>query len=73
MAAEAERAGRPAAGLHLIDPPPPGAGRLFRTYDDTQLEAVFAHELGQGGTSREADGLRAERPGPLLPGQPGPR
>ncbi|MBH1937591.1 amino acid adenylation domain-containing protein [Streptomyces sp. AV19] len=49
MAAEAERAGRPAAGLHLIDPPPPGAGRLFRSYDDEQLEAVFAHELSQGG------------------------
>ncbi|WP_344028213.1 amino acid adenylation domain-containing protein [Streptomyces luteireticuli] len=54
MAAEAERAGRPAAGLHLVDPPPPGAGRLFRTYDDGHLEAVFAHELGQDGTSREA-------------------
>ncbi|MYU56091.1 MULTISPECIES: non-ribosomal peptide synthetase [Streptomyces] len=50
MAAEAEAAGRPADGLYLLDPPPPGAGRHFRAYDEAQLEAVFAHELGQGGT-----------------------
>ncbi|MER7754872.1 amino acid adenylation domain-containing protein [Kitasatospora sp. NPDC097643] len=49
MAAEAEAAGRPAQGLYLLDPPPPGSGPLFRGYDETQLEAVFAHELGDDG------------------------
>ncbi|MEG8182162.1 amino acid adenylation domain-containing protein [Nocardia terpenica] len=51
MAAESEAAGHPARALHLIDPPPPGAGARFRDYDRTQLEAVFAHELGQSGDS----------------------
>ncbi|KOT78041.1 peptide synthetase [Streptomyces rimosus subsp. pseudoverticillatus] len=64
MAAEAEAAGRPAAALHLLDPPPPDAAPHFKAYDETQLEAVFAHELGQGGTgapaSREAQAY-AER------------
>ncbi|MFD7662718.1 amino acid adenylation domain-containing protein [Streptomyces sp. NPDC059788] len=64
MAAEAEAAGRPATALHLLDPPPPDAGPHFRAYDETQLEAVFAHELGQGGpgapASREAQAY-AER------------
>ncbi|AEW98743.1 amino acid adenylation domain protein (plasmid) [Streptantibioticus cattleyicolor NRRL 8057 = DSM 46488] len=46
MAAEAEAAGAPVAALHLVDPPPPGSGPLFQGYDDSQLEAVFAHELG---------------------------
>ncbi|MEU1283565.1 amino acid adenylation domain-containing protein [Kitasatospora sp. NPDC005856] len=50
MAAEAEAIGRPVHGVHLIDPPPPGSGPLFQEYDDTQLQAVFAHELGQGGS-----------------------
>ncbi|MEV5595500.1 amino acid adenylation domain-containing protein [Streptomyces sp. NPDC052496] len=64
MAAEAEAAGHPAAALHLLDPPPPDAAPHFRAYDETQLEAVFTHELGQGGTgapaSREAQAY-AER------------
>ncbi|MFH8346407.1 amino acid adenylation domain-containing protein [Streptomyces sp. NPDC018045] len=64
MAAEAEAAGHPAAALHLLDPPPPDAAPHFRAYDETQLDAVFAHELGQGGTgapaSREAQAY-AER------------
>ncbi|MFD4660865.1 amino acid adenylation domain-containing protein [Kitasatospora sp. NPDC058444] len=50
MAAEAEAMGRPVHGVHLIDPPPPGSGALFREYDDTQLQAVFAHELGRRGS-----------------------
>ncbi|MEV0281951.1 amino acid adenylation domain-containing protein [Streptomyces sp. NPDC050610] len=54
MAAEAEAAGRPAAGLYLVDPPPPDAGPHFAAYDETQLEAVFAHELGQGGAGAPA-------------------
>ncbi|MDH6579156.1 non-ribosomal peptide synthetase [Kitasatospora sp. MAP5-34] len=51
MAAEAEAAGRPAQGLYLLDPPAPGSGSLFQGYDEAQLEAVFAHELGDGGPS----------------------
>ncbi|MFF2542934.1 amino acid adenylation domain-containing protein [Kitasatospora sp. NPDC058063] len=50
MAAEAEAIGRPVHGVHLIDPPPPGSGGLFQEYDDAQLQAVFTHELGQGGS-----------------------
>ncbi|MFJ6774105.1 SDR family NAD(P)-dependent oxidoreductase, partial [Kitasatospora sp. NPDC091257] len=50
MAAEAEAIGRPVHGVHLIDPPPPGSGGLFQEYDDAQLQAVFSHELGQGGS-----------------------
>ncbi|WP_338058000.1 GSCFA domain-containing protein [Streptomyces dangxiongensis] len=46
MAAEAEAVGRPADGLFLIDPPPPGSGRRLRDYDEAHIEAVFAHELG---------------------------
>ncbi|MEU3187610.1 amino acid adenylation domain-containing protein [Streptomyces sp. NPDC006923] len=48
MAAEAEAAGRPVDELYLLDPPPPGSGPRFQSYDEAQLEAVFAHELGQG-------------------------
>ncbi|MEV0440450.1 amino acid adenylation domain-containing protein [Streptomyces spectabilis] len=62
MAAEAEAAGRPAAGLYLLDPPPPDAGPHFRAYDDTRLEAVFAHELNQGeGTASAGATAYAER------------
>ncbi|EPH41114.1 putative Dimodular nonribosomal peptide synthase [Streptomyces aurantiacus JA 4570] len=49
MAAEAEASGRPADGLYLLDPPSPDASRHFQAYDETQFEAVFAHELSQGG------------------------
>ncbi|MEU8472747.1 amino acid adenylation domain-containing protein [Streptomyces sp. NPDC029006] len=50
MAAQAESAGRAADGLFLIDPPPPGAGPRFADYDEARIDAVFAHELGTGGT-----------------------
>ncbi|MFJ3233887.1 amino acid adenylation domain-containing protein [Streptomyces sp. NPDC086787] len=57
MAAAAERDGRPAAALYLLDPPPPGAGARLATYDDRQLDAVFAHELsGNGGEPPTAAG-----------------
>ncbi|MFC9432157.1 amino acid adenylation domain-containing protein [Nocardia sp. NPDC057030] len=51
MAAEAEAAGRPARGLHLIDPPPPGASALVRAYDQARLDQVFAQELDQAGAA----------------------
>ncbi|MBZ9645045.1 non-ribosomal peptide synthetase [Streptomyces sp. PSKA30] len=53
MAALAERDGRPAAGLYLLDPPPPGAGTEFAAYDKAQVDEVFARELG----GSRADGL----------------
>ncbi|MFB8281291.1 amino acid adenylation domain-containing protein [Nocardia colli] len=51
MAAEAEAAGRPAQGLHLIDPPPPGASALVRAYDQARLDDVFAQELDHAGAA----------------------
>ncbi|MFD9787705.1 amino acid adenylation domain-containing protein [[Kitasatospora] papulosa] len=54
MAALAEEHDLPAAGLYLLDPPPPGAGAAVAAYDDRQVDAVFARELGgnrQGGLS----------------------
>ncbi|WP_370949421.1 AMP-binding protein [Amycolatopsis sp. cg5] len=59
MAAEAETAGRPVRALHLLDPPPPGAD--FGRYDESQLEAVFAHELGAAGDSTKAYAERLAR------------
>ncbi|MFJ4920289.1 amino acid adenylation domain-containing protein [Streptomyces sp. NPDC088725] len=59
MAAEAEAEGSPVAGLYLLDPPPPGAGPRFRAYDEAELEAMFTHELGQGG-ARERAGQEAK-------------
>ncbi|HEV2888658.1 MAG TPA: SDR family NAD(P)-dependent oxidoreductase, partial [Jatrophihabitans sp.] len=53
MAAESEAAGQPVAGLYLLDPPPPGSGAALQNYDEDQLRAVFAMELGQGGPSGE--------------------
>ncbi|WP_265583785.1 SDR family NAD(P)-dependent oxidoreductase [Chitinimonas koreensis] len=47
MAAEAETAGTAAAALYLLDPPPPGSGPRFQDYTAAEVEAVFAHELGQ--------------------------
>ncbi len=46
MAALAEKQDQPVAGLYLLDPPPPGAGALVAAYDDRQVDAVFARELG---------------------------
>ncbi|MFF8096871.1 amino acid adenylation domain-containing protein [Streptomyces sp. NPDC016675] len=58
MAALAERDGAPTASLYLLDPPPPGAGAEFAAYDKTQVNEVFARELG---------GSRAD--GPSAPGR----
>ncbi|MFD9635935.1 thioesterase domain-containing protein, partial [Streptomyces violascens] len=59
VAAEAEAAGHPAAGLHLLDPPPPDAAPHFLAYDEARYAAVFAHELSQGGTGQDStDGGR---------------
>ncbi|AXG76572.1 non-ribosomal peptide synthetase [Streptomyces paludis] len=64
MAAEAEAADEPVAGLYLLDPPPPDAGEVFRTYDERGLEAVFAHELNNAsaGTGTGADAGRGAGP-----------
>ncbi|MET8684397.1 amino acid adenylation domain-containing protein [Streptomyces sp. NPDC004732] len=59
MAAEAEAAGHPARSLHLVDPPPPGSGTVFEGYDDTQLSAVFAAELGIAGDGAAGQQARA--------------
>ncbi|MFJ2738255.1 amino acid adenylation domain-containing protein [Streptomyces sp. NPDC087440] len=59
MAAEAEAAGRPVEGLHLLDPPPPDASPRFLTYDEQGIEAVFAQELRLGARAREAVGGEA--------------
>ncbi|MCX5202739.1 amino acid adenylation domain-containing protein [Streptomyces sp. NBC_00237] len=63
MAAEAEAAGRPAEGLHLLDPPPPDGAARFLTYDDDEkgIEAVFAYELGQG-RAESAGGTASQSP-----------
>ncbi|MEU8825741.1 amino acid adenylation domain-containing protein [Streptomyces sp. NPDC048636] len=63
MAAEAEAAGRPVEVLHLLDPPPPGSGRLYQTYGEGELQALFAHELGVGGGGRDGEAAQeyAER------------
>ncbi|MEU5101220.1 MULTISPECIES: amino acid adenylation domain-containing protein [unclassified Streptomyces] len=58
MAAEAEAAGRPVDTLHLLDPPPPGSGPLYRTYGEAELQALFAHELGLGGGGRDGEAAR---------------
>ncbi|MEO7261299.1 MAG: amino acid adenylation domain-containing protein [Jatrophihabitantaceae bacterium] len=56
MAAESEAAGQPAAGLYLLDPPPPGSGTSLQAYDEQQLRTVFALELGQGAEGAEGAG-----------------
>ncbi|MFE9404157.1 amino acid adenylation domain-containing protein [Streptomyces sp. NPDC006530] len=64
VAAEAEAAGHPAAGLHLLDPPPPDAGPHFLAYDEARYAAVFAHELSQGGTGQDGTGRDLTGTGP---------
>ncbi|MFJ4783930.1 amino acid adenylation domain-containing protein [Streptomyces sp. NPDC088794] len=49
MAALAETDGRPVHALYLLDPPPPGAGERLATYDEQQVDAVFARELSGNG------------------------
>ncbi|MEW1827181.1 amino acid adenylation domain-containing protein [Streptomyces sp. NPDC088196] len=67
MAALAEADGRPVEAVHLLDPPPPGAGRRLAAYDERQVDAVFARELsgnsnsnsnsnGDGSGNGDADG-----------------
>ncbi|WOX17165.1 thioesterase domain-containing protein [Streptomyces sp. N50] len=62
MAALAEADGRPVDAVHLLDPPPPGAGRRLAAYDEQQVDAVFARELsgnGSGGGGRLSESGRA--------------
>ncbi|WP_405835609.1 amino acid adenylation domain-containing protein [Streptomyces sp. NBC_01518] len=70
MAALAEADGRPVDAVHLLDPPPPGAGRRLAAYDEQQVDAVFARELngngngngsGAGGQLSESGRAYAER------------
>ena len=56
MAAESEAAGQPAAGLYLLDPPPPGSGTALQAYDEQQLRTAFALELEQGAQPGSATG-----------------
>lgn len=55
MAAAAERAGGPAHALYLLDPPPSDAGPGLGDYDDRQIDAVFARELGGNDEGRLTD------------------
>ncbi|MFF4753604.1 amino acid adenylation domain-containing protein [Streptomyces sp. NPDC002514] len=59
MAALAESGNRPVGALYLLDPPPPHAGRRFATYDEEQVDAVFARELSGGGAGRLTEPGRA--------------
>ncbi|MFJ6130322.1 amino acid adenylation domain-containing protein [Streptomyces griseoviridis] len=62
MAAHAEAQGAAVAAVHLIDPPPPHAGRRLAGYDEDQVDAVFARELtGNGGGLPESGRAYAER------------
>ncbi|MEU9239039.1 amino acid adenylation domain-containing protein [Streptomyces sp. NPDC048385] len=55
MAALAEAEDRPVTALHLLDPPPPGAGQRLAGYDEERIQAVFARELSGNGTGRPAE------------------
>ncbi|SEC45732.1 amino acid adenylation domain-containing protein [Streptomyces sp. 3213] len=63
MAALAEAEGRPVSAVHLLDPPPPGAGQRLAAYDERQVDAVFARELSGngGGPLSESGRAYAER------------
>ncbi|WP_019074168.1 non-ribosomal peptide synthetase [Streptomyces hokutonensis] len=65
MAALAEAEGRPVDAVHLLDPPPPGAGQRLAAYDEQQVDAVFARELSGngGGPLSESGRTYAERLG----------
>ncbi|WP_329264537.1 amino acid adenylation domain-containing protein [Streptomyces sp. NBC_01478] len=65
MAALAEADGRPVDAVHLLDPPPPGAGERLAAYDERQVDAVFARELsgngnGNGNGHRSGGGRLSE-------------
>ncbi|MEU9454343.1 amino acid adenylation domain-containing protein [Streptomyces sp. NPDC048277] len=60
MAALAEAEGRPVTALHLLDPPPPGAGQRLAGYDEEQIRAVFARELSGVGPNRHTSRLTEE-------------
>ncbi|MGW3442617.1 amino acid adenylation domain-containing protein [Streptomyces sp. NPDC001076] len=59
MAALAEAEERPVTALHLLDPPPPGAGQRLAGYDEEQIQAVFARELSGNGLGRPAERAHA--------------
>ncbi|MFJ9896691.1 amino acid adenylation domain-containing protein [Streptomyces sp. NPDC091280] len=66
MAALAEAEGLPVDAVHLLDPPPPDAGRRLAAYDEQQVDAVFARELSgnrdnSGGPLPESGRAYAER------------
>ncbi|MEV0736659.1 amino acid adenylation domain-containing protein [Streptomyces sp. NPDC050549] len=63
MAALAEAEGGPVEAVHLLDPPPPGAGQRLAAYDEQQMDAVFARELSGngGGPLSESGRAYAER------------
>ncbi|MEU2420801.1 amino acid adenylation domain-containing protein [Streptomyces sp. NPDC007851] len=63
MAALAEAEDRPVTALHLLDPPPPGAGHRLAGYDEEQIQAVFTRELSgnsSGNGSRHSAGSLPE-------------
>ncbi|AYG78432.1 Surfactin synthase subunit 2 [Streptomyces hundungensis] len=64
VAAEAEAAGHPAAGLQLLDPPPPNAAPHFLAYDEARYAAVFAHELSHSGPGQDGTDERRTGTGP---------
>ncbi|WP_416966307.1 thioesterase domain-containing protein, partial [Streptomyces sp. Agncl-13] len=62
MAALAEADGRPVDAVHLLDPPPPGAGQRLAAYDERQVDAVFARELsGNSNSNSNGNGSGGER------------
>ncbi|MFD8813937.1 KR domain-containing protein, partial [Streptomyces sp. NPDC059627] len=67
MAALAEGEDRPVTALHLLDPPPPGAGHRLAGYDEERIQAVFARELSGNGAGRPTEpvhGTAGPLPGP---------
>ncbi|MEW1777092.1 amino acid adenylation domain-containing protein [Streptomyces sp. NPDC086777] len=71
MAALAEAQDRPVTALHLLDPPPPGAGQRLAGYDEGRIQAVFARELSANGGGRPAERAHGGAgPGPDTPGAP---